>query len=78
MATKKDTGPKGGSNKLSPTPPAIWQGSSAESAEREKRYQAEDDLRTMMKAKEIEKDKGRHGHMKKVAREKVAAMKDMC
>lgn len=36
-------------------------------------WQKEEDLRTMLKAHEIKKDKKRHGAVKKLAKEKLAA-----
>lgn len=45
---------------------------------RERRYQAEDDIRTMQRAAEIQKDKDRTKAMKEVAKEQVNALKKIC
>jgi hypothetical protein len=41
----------------------------------EKRYMAEDDLRTLERADEIRRDRGRMSMCKKVAREKISSLK---
>lgn len=41
----------------------------------EAKWRAEDDLRTLMAAKEIQKDKARMAAVRKVAREKLATLK---
>ena len=42
------------------------------------RYRAEDDLRTLERAREIERDKSRMKMVKTVAKEKIKSMKDIC
>lgn len=49
----------------------------AEAAEHYDRWRAEDDLRTLTAAKQIEKDPGRMANVRRAAREKVAEMKAM-
>lgn len=46
--------------------------------ERERKYRAEDDIRTMKQAEEIRKDKERMKAMKQVAREQVKDLKKIC
>ncbi len=41
------------------------------------KYQAEDDLRTITRAKEIEKDKKRMAHVRRAAKEKLAEMANL-
>lgn len=50
----------------------------AEDKARERRYQAEDDIRTMERAEEIKKDKARVTAMKEVAKEKIQTLKKVC
>lgn len=45
---------------------------------RERRYKAEEDIRTMQRAAEIQKDKGRTKAMKEVAKEQMEALKKCC
>lgn len=49
-----------------------------ESDAREKRWRAEDDMRTMKAAEEIKRDKGRIKAMKEVAREQMKDLKKLC
>lgn len=44
----------------------------------EARWRAEDDLRTIERYKEIEKDKGRYSMAKKMAKEKIEKLKGLC
>lgn len=44
----------------------------------EKKYQAEEDIRTMQRAEEIKKDKQRMAEMKKVAKEQMNDLKKVC
>lgn len=48
----------------------------AEDKEREKRYRAEEDIRTMQRAEEIKKDKERIKAMKDVANEQIKALQN--
>jgi hypothetical protein len=41
------------------------------------KWQAEDDLRTITRAKEIEKDKKRMAHVRRAAKEKLAEMANL-
>ena len=41
------------------------------------KWQAEDDLRTITRAKEIEKDKKRMAHVRRAAKEKLAEITNM-
>lgn len=50
----------------------------AEDKARERRYMAEDDIRTIQRAGEIEKDKDRMKAMKEVAKEQIASLKKVC
>lgn len=45
---------------------------------RERRWRAEDDIRTMKSAQEIQKDKARMKAMKEVAREQMNELKKIC
>ena len=45
-----------------------------EQVEREKRWQAESDLRTLQQAEEIRSDRGRMSYAKRVATEQVKAL----
>lgn len=47
---------------------------SAEDKAREMRYRAEDDLRTLQRAEEVRKDRGRLGMAQRVAKEQVKAL----
>jgi hypothetical protein len=42
------------------------------------KYRAEDDLRTLTRAREIEKDKSRMSMVKKIAADKIKSMKEIC
>lgn len=44
----------------------------------ERKYQAQDDIRTMQRAAEIQKDKERTKAMKEVAKEQMDALKKVC
>ena len=44
----------------------------------ERRYQAQDDIRTMQRAAEIQKDKERTKAMKEVAKEQMDNLKKIC
>ncbi len=46
--------------------------------EREKKWRAEDDMRTMQQAEEIRKDKERMKNMKQMAKQKMAELKKIC
>lgn len=46
--------------------------------DRERKWQAEDDLRTMQRAKEIEGDKSRVAAMKNLAQSQMADLKKIC
>lgn len=48
----------------------------AEDKERERRYRAEEDIRTMQRAEEIKKDKERIKAMKDVANEQIKALQN--
>ncbi len=41
------------------------------------KWQIEDDLRTLTRAREIQKDKGRMAAVRKLAKEKIAALEAM-
>ncbi len=49
-----------------------------ESDARERRWRAEDDIRTMKQAEEIKKDKARVKAMKEVAKAQMAELKKIC
>lgn len=50
----------------------------AEDKAREKRWRAEEDIRTIQRAEEIKKDKSRVAEMKKVANEQIKDLKKVC
>lgn len=52
--------------------------STAEDKDREKRWRAEEDIRTIQRAEEIKKDKSRVSEMKKVANEQIKDLKKVC
>lgn len=52
--------------------------STAEDKAREKRWRAEEDIRTIQRAEEIKKDKSRVAEMKKVANEQIKDLKKVC
>lgn len=45
---------------------------------REKKYQAEDDIRTLQRAEEIKKDKARMSAAKQVAKSQMQDLKKIC
>jgi hypothetical protein len=51
---------------------------SAEDKERERKYRAEDDIRTMQRAEEIRADKERMKAMKSIAKEQMNGLKKIC
>lgn len=51
---------------------------SAEDKERERKYRAEDDIRTMQRAEEIKRDKERMKAMKSIAKEQMNGLKKIC
>lgn len=51
---------------------------SAEDKAMEKKWKAEEDIRTMQRAEEIKKDKSRMAEMKKVAKEQMNNLKKVC
>lgn len=53
-------------------------GNVAKDDAREKRWRAEDDMRTMKAAEEIKRDKERIKAMKEVAREQMKDLKKLC
>lgn len=69
MAKKKSSSLPVASNACSPYKPT------AEDKARERRYRAEDDIRTMQRADEIKKDKERVSAMKQLAKEQMEALK---
>lgn len=51
---------------------------SKEDIAREKKYQAEDDIRTLQRAEEIKKDKSRMNAVKQMAKSQVQDLKKIC
>lgn len=51
---------------------------SAEDKARERKYRAEDDIRTMQRAEEIRADKERMKAMKSIAKEQMNGLKKIC
>lgn len=51
---------------------------SKEDIAREKKYQAEDDIRTLQRAEEIKKDKSRMSAAKQMAKSQVQDLKKIC
>lgn len=51
---------------------------SAEDKARERKYRAEDDIRTMQRAEEIRRDKERMKAVKDVAKEQMNGLKKIC
>lgn len=51
---------------------------SKEEVAREKKYQAEDDIRTLQRAEEIKKDKERMNAAKQVAKSQMQDLKKIC
>lgn len=49
-----------------------------EQIEKEKKWQAEDDIRTLQRAEEIKKDKGRMNAAKQVAKSQMQELKKIC
>lgn len=49
-----------------------------EDVAREKRYMAEDDIRTLQRAEEIKKDKSRMSAVKQMAKSQVQNLKKIC
>ena len=50
----------------------------AEDKAREKKWRAEEDIRTVQRAEEIKRDKSRVAEMKKVAKEQINDLKKVC
>lgn len=51
---------------------------SAEDKARDRKYRAEDDIRTMQRAEEIKRDKERMKAMKDIAKEQMDGLKKIC
>lgn len=60
--------------KLAPTPMPVAAKATREDAERQRRYQAEDDLRTITRAQEVQGDKRRMSSVQALAREQAASL----
>ena len=56
----------------------LWAGVAAVDSDADDKYRAEDDLRTLQRAKEIERDKARLRSAKVMAKQKIKDMKDIC
>lgn len=61
-----------------PVPVKIVSESPAVDIDREKKWRAEDDMRTMQQAEEIRKDKERMKAMKSMAKQKMNELKKIC
>ena len=80
MAKKSLPVEKLGASKKKPIPVKIVNDAPAVSkyADEDKKWRAEDDLRTLQRAKEIENDKARMQAAKNIAKEQKAALEKIC
>lgn len=82
MAKKSLPVEKLGASKKKPIPVKIVNdapiAASSKYAEEDKKWRAEDDLRTLQRAKEIENDKARMQAAKSIAKEQKAALEKIC